>query len=1269
MQDAQTESLDGVGRYTIGFVQGIVRNRGPHEVVLALNGLLDQTIEPIRHMFEGLLPKENFRVWYAPAGSDARGGTEDLWQDTALLVREAFLQSLEADIIHVCNFAGRNSTGRMSGTDRVNRTTPVTMTLRGFSIGQHISSEHTGANDDERRQRYLEYADLFFVSSEFAREEVLKMSGLPPERIVKLSSAIGAQFRSIPVAKAKKTALLSGFGVNKPFIFSVGGDKACEDLLRLVRAYALLPEELRTDHQLVFAGEIREEGVEKLRRQGTTSGLSEDTIVFVGQVDDKTRVELYNLCSLSVFPAGDEDSALSALEAMACGAPAIGANAMYLPEVINEPEALFDPKEVSTFAEKMAQCLDDADFRDRLRRRGLEYSAFFSWDRMARHAISAWRDLLDCRSKHDGAGAAVKSSRPGVALPVGHASVRASVERKPRLAFVSPLPPERSGIADYAAELIPALAEFYDIDVIVDQKDVEEARVQRVAHVRDSAWLLAHAGELDRVVYQVGNSPFHNYMLPLMRQVPGTVVLHDFYLSGLMGWRELLAGEGCVWSEALYEEHGIEAVLIRLRDIEAARNEYPVSFYPLSHARGVIFHSDHALRMAKRWYSPARVAHSAVIPLLREPAGVLDKAVARGCLKIDPAAFVICSFGFLGETKQTLRLLKTWLSSGLAADKNCELVFVGELGGGEYGRQMLAALNAVVMEQRVRVTGFVSAQTYRQYLTAADMAVQLRTHSRGETSAAALDCMNYGLPLIVNANGSMAEIDESAVWMLPDEFTDSELLNALESLWKAPDRRRVLGERAQARVHERNSPAACAQQYAAALDGFASEIRQPPLPMLVRAIAKSDACPKAEAELARIAEALALTFPSARPCKRLFLDITATSRNDLKTGIERVARALLLALLKAPPAGWRIEPVYLSQDGGRWRYRRAARYVLNLLGWRDDPLIGDAVVVPDVGEAVVGLDISGEMLAQAAEAGFFRRISDRGAHVQFMVYDLLPVRMPEVFPPGADSSFERWLRSVCSFDGAVCISQSVAEDLARWREANQPAAPLERTSFPISWVHLGADVMNSAPSRGLPQDALRVLWQLHESPTFLMVGTIEPRKGYGQVLEAFSQLWRDKQDVNLVIVGREGWLGLPAENRRDIPQTIESIRNHPELGRHLFWLEGISDEYLEEVYSGATCLLAASYDEGFGLPLIEAAQHGLPLLVRDIPVFREVAGERASYFCAETAAELVKSVRAWLALRAQGKTVASKGMPFLSWAESAVNLTEAVLKGDGEWEG
>jgi hypothetical protein len=102
------------------------------------------------------------------------------------------------------------------------------------------------------------------------------------------------------------------------------------------------------------------------------------------------------------------------------------------------------------------------------------------------------------------------------------------------LAFVSPLPPKKTGIVDHAAELLPELARYYDITVIVEQVQVMDAWVQANTPIRDVAWFRAHAWQFDRVVYQFGNSDKHIHMFALLAEIPGVVVLNDFFLSGVL---------------------------------------------------------------------------------------------------------------------------------------------------------------------------------------------------------------------------------------------------------------------------------------------------------------------------------------------------------------------------------------------------------------------------------------------------------------------------------------------------------------------------------------------------------------------------------------------------------------------------------------------------------------------------------------------------------------------------------------------------------------
>jgi glycosyltransferase involved in cell wall biosynthesis len=274
---------------------------------------------------------------------------------------------------------------------------------------------------------------------------------------------------------------------------------------------------------------------------------------------------------------------------------------------------------------------------------------------------------------------------------------------------------------------------------------------------------------------------------------------------------------------------------------------------------------------------------------------------------------------------------------------------------------------------------------------------------------------------------------------------------------------------------------------------------------------------------------------------------------------------------------------------------------------------------------------------------------------------LLPVLKPEYFPPQADVAFAAWLTTVAAqADRLVCISAAVADELAAWLDANARQRQLPQ----LAVVHHGADLDASSPSKGLPDDAQKLLASLAVTPGFLSVGTIEPRKGHLHMLDAFERLWADGADAQLVIVGSEGWTGLPDAQRRTIPAIVQRLRQHPELGRRLHWLRGVSDEYLEALYGASACLLVPSEGEGFGLPLIEAARHNLPLIARDLPVFREVAGAHAQYFSGDGAA-LAAAVQSWLQQRAAGGIAGSGQMPWRTWAQNVAELGDVLFAAKG----
>ena len=988
---------------------------------------------------------------------------------------------------------------------------------------------------------------------------------------------------------------------------------------RLIEAFARLPASVRDTHQLAFIGHFSIFDRQDFESHATRSGLRPGSLVLLDSVPDDDLNILYNLSQGFIMPSWHEGFGLPAVEAMLCGRATIGSRASSLPEVIGRDDALFDPFDVDDMCRVIHRLATDDEWRRDLEVHAAVQSRLFTWDNVARKSFQALESLRP-------------ASGPGVAPA-------ALPQRKRRLAFVSPLPPERSGISDYSADLLPALAQHYDIDLISTRTIVDAEIAGRRFPVRSVGWFHDHAGEFDRILYQFGNSPFHAHMVDLLEKFPGVVVLHDFYLPALQAYRA--NRDQRMLFEALRNEHGIAVAVDFIGDGGGTAVEtYPLNLSILQDALGIIVHSEHSKALADRWYGPSSSTDWRVIPHIRTPAADMSREQARTRLGLSEGDLVVCSFGFLDPTKLNHRLLEAWLDSPLASRPGARLVFVGENHGAAYGTALLDRIAQAGAQKTVRITGWGDRARFQTYLAAADIAVQLRANTRGETSGSVLDCMNHGVPTIVNAHGTMAELDSAAVWMLPDEFSQADLLDALNTLAKDAHRRRLLGDRARSVIRERHAPAICAALYEQAIEEAYGRADRG-LHGLIRSLKEMRISP---GDSFRLATSLARDFPEHPRRPQLLIDVSTLARTDLRTGIERVVRAVLREWLINSPSGWQVEPVYATTDMPGYRYAR--RFTCRFLGLPDDGT-EDSVVEAWPGDVFFGLDFAPDTVA--AQQDHLQAWRNRGVTTWFTVYDLLPILMPHVFPPAADESHERWLRKVSQFDGNVCISKAVADELKRWRET----AVVEAAPQRIEWFHLGADIQRSAPTSGFPEGADQTLSAIRGRPTFLMVGTIEPRKGYLQTIAAFELLWAKGVDVNLVIVGQEGWKPVPDIQRRTIPRIVSTLRQHPERGERLFWLDGISDEYLEAIYEASSCLIAASEGEGFGLPLIEAAQHGLPVLARDIPVFREVAGEHATYFSGLDAADLAEAVQGWLEDAQRERIPDPTSITWHTWQEAA----------------
>jgi glycosyltransferase involved in cell wall biosynthesis len=387
-------------------------------------------------------------------------------------------------------------------------------------------------------------------------------------------------------------------------------------------------------------------------------------------------------------------------------------------------------------------------------------------------------------------------------------------------------------------------------------------------------------------------------------------------------------------------------------------------------------------------------------------------------------------------------------------------------------------------------------------------------------------------------------------------------------------------------------------------------------------------------------ETLARAEPIAALPPRLLIDATSTATIDHETGIQRVTKEICPRLLRQTEAGENVI-IYGDNDGGFYRVELEAD--------RFRPVIqrnGEAKITFRGGDTVLMLDSSWEFHHLHLSKLLSARL--RGAQVISCLYDTVPLRYSAFCIPGMPMSFSQWIRSALSYStGFVCISRAVADELHVMLAGIDFPRPMK-----IGYWRLGADFgVKALPPAAAEQRATR-------RRSFLMVGTIEPRKGHRVALDAFEILWADGFDGDLVIVGKPGWGN---------DHLIERLRNHPEAGYRLHWHAQVSDEALQRLYAESDALIAASFAEGFGLPIVEAHHFGKPVIVSDIPVFREVTGgaQSARFFAVGSPTALAEAVRGFASASNGAGVAAVREAPWIGWAASAAELRRVVV--GGKW--
>ena len=1190
MQGAQTESrFRGIGRYSLSLAKAIAKNNAGHEVILALNGQFPETIEPIRAEFKELLPKGSIRVWHALEPTRDCDTNNSVRRNTAELLREAFILSLRPNVILITSLFEGFGDNAVTSIGRFDSLTPTVTILYDLIplISPDINFRENPVHIGyySRKLSSLKNSAALLAISESSRNEALNALKFNSEFVINISSGCDKRFKRLNIADHEREIVLKKFGISRKFFLYTGGADERKNLPRLIHAFAALPNDLRISTQLLLVGKMPVECVENLIQESCKAGLCGDEIIFGGYVSDFELMQLYGLCVAFVFPSLHEGFGLPPLEAMACGAPVITSNVTSLPEVVGREDAMFNPLSVFSISEKMEQILSDENFRTSLINYGVKRVKEFSWDKCAVLAITMMERVAKPAKIRTQLKNKLQESQTGIFRPNKKRILVSKLDHMGDLTLAVP-----------AIMKLKARYPYADIDAIVGSWNREQAESLGVFNRVYVFDFFSKKSAESAVTNEIALSkivdlmPYYDFAIDFRRQRDTRIILLKVPAEIYVAYA---TGEVSIDSRLNICIPGSDDIPFVTTDL----NKISISKQMICLIDALPFEINDYIKLPINNYpKPIGKARIAIFP--KAGNDVKEWGLENFCELIK----------LLVESTE-MEAVTVYVTNTVDASHFSKI----------FGNKINVCVNAPYHELLASLSNHticLANNSFGAHIASFIGLKVLAIYAGHETVTEWAPI--FGDALVIH---NKVECSPCHIAQRSDCNNDFKCMHGI-----SPD--------------YIFSTISKMSQYASDHNGIQSIDEL--ISDLLEAVAKQNYV-FTDFESLNISECIARNILENRKC-RLFVDVSELAVKDAKTGIQRVTRSILKCLLDDPPAEYEIIPVVAtSAEVG---YRVDNRFVHNIDGFGMGINTNNSLIDFQSGDVFIGLDLQQRVVS--GQRDFYRQMRHNGVDVYFVVYDLLPISNPELFPLGTEQAHTEWLDVVMENSGALCISKSVAKEVnVRFSMRNCDFI----TEFDIKYFHLGSDIGNSIPTFGVPSDADLVLEKLSSRHSFITVGTIEPRKGYVQVLASFEQLWESGEDINLVIVGKQGW---------NMESFVECLLKHPEYGNRLFWLEGISDEYLEKLYDACTCLIAASFGEGFGLPLIEAAQRGLPIIARDIPIFREVSGEYAFYFEAQQAEYFSIAIKKWIDLYSRNNHPKSSGMPFLSWNQSAKMLISCL---------
>lgn len=598
--------------------------------------------------------------------------------------------------------------------------------------------------------------DLFLPNSEYSGWRLSELLGVSRERIHVTGASVR---RSLYELRKRLETLPSPYDINHPYFLIVLAEDARKNpavAVKAVRHLNLLYSRLIP---LKVLGHYDDDPAYRrnlLELAGHAEGKG--FLEFCPGVSDEKLVSLFAGAIATIAPSHIEGFSLPVVEASVCGCPVVASTCAAHMELIDRMEALFPSDDAAVLCEKLESLLNDPDLRASLVTSQAHLGAKFHENAVGRRFWSALEIAVERRRR-----------MAVIAKPC-----------KPRLAFLSPYPPDESGVARYTAMTMRAGEKFFHSDLYTDAaRPLTFEGSFRDAGPVSSAPLMQ--GQYNGIISVLGNSHFHTRIFEVFERYGGPCILHDARLIQIyihrLGHDKFLKFAARLLGRPIE----MDEVHSWLQD----RNPPSLLLEPIiQRASPLIVNTVTQQSQIKKLYgADAEVATCCpTISFDNEELTISAKQGARDRLGIPSTVFLVSSFGIVSPEKgmptciPAVELLRSW-------NIPAELYFIGNANVYKKEVDRLAALYGIA--DRVHaVAEFVDDATYRDFLVASDAAVQLRTYGFGQFSAALADCISSGLSCVATSDLAKSCDAPGYVCTVPDQFSPLLVAEQLALIWE-----------------------------------------------------------------------------------------------------------------------------------------------------------------------------------------------------------------------------------------------------------------------------------------------------------------------------------------------------------------------------------------------------------------------------------------------------------------------------------------------------